>query len=151
MCHYQISLTVGYALYVGNRDHIRLMSTENWVFLLRAAFGPSAQSAWSSLLNYICSYFWCRMHQFSQWQPHTGESGGKKSLVLSSSRESSITDEEGNIATQRRNMLTLKLYLAAILFSDWIHHTLSHQKPAANLAFVSCCWQSSRVSVCLLS
>lgn len=48
-------------------------------------------------------------------------------------------------------MLTLRLCLAAILFSDWIHHTLSHQKPAANLAFVSCCWQSSRVSVCLLS
>lgn len=57
MCHYQISLTVGYALYVGNRDHIRLMSTENCVFLLRAAFGPSAQSAWSSRFELYLQLF----------------------------------------------------------------------------------------------
>lgn len=100
-----------------------LMLTENWVFLLRAAFGASAQS--TSRSRFKPAVFDAGCTSFPSDKCNLVEKGNN-SLVLS---VESITDEEGNIATYRRKELTLRSYLAAILCSDCIHHhrIRSHQ------------------------
>lgn len=100
-----------------------LMLTENWDFLLSAAFGASAQS--TSRSHFKPAVFDAGCSSFPSDKCNLVEKGNN-SLVLS---VETITDEEGNIATYRRKELTLRSYLAAILCSDCIHHhhIRSHQ------------------------